>query len=829
MEITVALDGEKKRDLRFFAGDDMSLTIVVYEHDGDVSPIVVSNVRFAAADGSLPMDSEFVVPSNFFGRVPYRIVGEVEDITTTLAYGVMQTEGGWPSLFCWCSGSPWPYGIVGKADNITVLDAHANFDGTVSVEGALQELGDFKKSVGDIGAAVETATEAAESASEDAAYVAAQLPNLLTKSEAAAVNGAALLAFTAAEAQSIFDNALPMASYTPLRAYTGRALGVRITAVGLAGVFWRDASDTTSADNGGTIIVDASGRRWKRVFTGAAAAAWFGVSAAASAAMNTPLIQAALDAVDHVTVDGGVIPAETLTMNRLGGVLEVQAGATLQFGTPTVSSVIVAADVCTIMGAGTIKNTPTFNGTQGEMLYGVIYATGNGLTMRDVRLDGVPKCGINLKGSTRHKIIGVTIDGEILKASYNEADPNTLNHHGIAYDPPSDATTDDVGVQIIGCEISGVIQGVSSGNYGAAARQGGVVIEGNVFRHCWDHGNYLNATASNYSVINGNSYYECRRPIVSGGVGASVIGNTAIGSTMDATMEQVFSIRDAIDCNVSGNTILGFGAAIDVRPLLGTVTTGNRIDNNVVKAAGVSSPGCTIRVGGTTCESNTVTNNTAEGYPTANFAVLYMDSGKFNVMDNNNATSLNTNYAIRFSDQESGSCSGNRLLMSADAASSTTVSMHYLSNTTNCDISRNSYLYKTGGANVTARGQNFQNTQTGNNVTDNVFELTATFGGGATAQFSLSYTANNCARNWLTRSAAMCGTFGWSSGTTSVTVNNANVVAGSTIFIVPSTAAAGTVQKTNGVHVTVAAGSFTLTTSDGATTAATSNWRYEIR
>jgi hypothetical protein len=195
MEITVALDGEKKRDLRFFAGDDMSLTIVVYDHDGDVSPIVVSNVRFAAADGSLPMDSEFVVPSNFFGRVPYRIVGEVEDITTTLAYGVMQTEGGWPSLFCWCSGSPWPYGIVGKADNITVLDAHANFDGTVSVEGALEELGDFKKSVGDIGAAVETATEAAESASEDAAYVAAQLPNLLTKPEAAATDGTTLFGF----------------------------------------------------------------------------------------------------------------------------------------------------------------------------------------------------------------------------------------------------------------------------------------------------------------------------------------------------------------------------------------------------------------------------------------------------------------------------------------------------------------------------------------------------------------------------------------------------------------------------------------------------------
>lgn len=203
MQITVALDGEKKRDLRFFAGDDMSLTIVVYEHDGDTTPITVTNVRFAAADGELPMDSEFVVPSNFFGRVNYRIVGEVEDITTTLAYGVMQTEGGWPSLFCWCSG-PGPYGIVGKADNITVLDANQNFDSPTSVEGALRELGDFKKSAGDISAAVAdaeaAATEATAKAGEAAASAADAAAAAQTKVDEFAVDlaasgGAALVGF----------------------------------------------------------------------------------------------------------------------------------------------------------------------------------------------------------------------------------------------------------------------------------------------------------------------------------------------------------------------------------------------------------------------------------------------------------------------------------------------------------------------------------------------------------------------------------------------------------------------------------------------------------
>lgn len=172
MQITVALDGEKKRDLRFFAGDDMSLTIVVYEHDGDTTPIAVTNVRFAAADGELPMDSEFVVPSNFFGRVNYRVVGEVEDITTTLAYGVMQTEGGWPSLFCWCSG-PWPYGVVGKAENITVLDAGNYFAHPLNVEMAIQQLagtfgGDAAQSAAASALAAEGAREGAEEARDGA-------------------------------------------------------------------------------------------------------------------------------------------------------------------------------------------------------------------------------------------------------------------------------------------------------------------------------------------------------------------------------------------------------------------------------------------------------------------------------------------------------------------------------------------------------------------------------------------------------------------------------------------------------------------------------------
>lgn len=42
------------------------------------------------------------------------------------------------------------------------------------------------------------------------------------------------------------------------------------------GIFRYDSTDTTTADNGGTVIVDAAGRRWKRQYDGMISVFWFG-------------------------------------------------------------------------------------------------------------------------------------------------------------------------------------------------------------------------------------------------------------------------------------------------------------------------------------------------------------------------------------------------------------------------------------------------------------------------------------------------------------------------------------------------------------------------
>ena len=72
-------------------------------------------------------------------------------------------------------------------------------------------------------------------------------------------------------------------SYAQLRAYSGPNTTVNVWGIssafdGAAGTFKVKSTDTTSTDNGGTILVDALGRRWYRVFSGEVYVNWFGAN-----------------------------------------------------------------------------------------------------------------------------------------------------------------------------------------------------------------------------------------------------------------------------------------------------------------------------------------------------------------------------------------------------------------------------------------------------------------------------------------------------------------------------------------------------------------------
>lgn len=64
--------------------------------------------------------------------------------------------------------------------------------------------------------------------------------------------------------------------YAALRAYAGNATILQVMKDGIAGWFSYDQTDTTSVDNGGTIIVDSNNKRWKRQYSGNPDIRWFG-------------------------------------------------------------------------------------------------------------------------------------------------------------------------------------------------------------------------------------------------------------------------------------------------------------------------------------------------------------------------------------------------------------------------------------------------------------------------------------------------------------------------------------------------------------------------
>lgn len=110
-----------------------------------------------------------------------------------------------------------------------------------------------------------------------------------------------------------------LADYTALRAYSGSADVIYVDDNKMSGAFRRDAADTTSTDNSGTIIVSGS-VRWKRVYDGPMSAYWFGVVGDGS----TP---------DHVALQAAVNAATNAHLHIPAG-CKIVIGATIELFNP---------------------------------------------------------------------------------------------------------------------------------------------------------------------------------------------------------------------------------------------------------------------------------------------------------------------------------------------------------------------------------------------------------------------------------------------------------------------------------------------------------------
>lgn len=145
------------------------------------------------------------------------------------------------------------------------------------------------------------------------AIVAAAVAELAVEDDPS--KGAAVVAWDGEKVSRQLDLSKKLHDYTDLRAYQGTATRVEITKAGIAGAFELDLADQVNPDNGGTVIVGAGGRRWKRQFTGLSDVAWFNelADANASAAVQKSISEAQARGATTIEVNSELDCPDALT------------------------------------------------------------------------------------------------------------------------------------------------------------------------------------------------------------------------------------------------------------------------------------------------------------------------------------------------------------------------------------------------------------------------------------------------------------------------------------------------------------------------------------
>lgn len=548
---------------------------------------------------------------------------------------------------------------------------------------------------------------------------------------------------------------------------------------------------------------------------------------------DTAAIQAALDIGGVIVIPAGTYLFSQVTMSVSGTELVVQAGATAKPSIALQKAIIVTANNCGIVGNGTIESPAIFNGSAAVQTYATVWVEDTlGFYSTGIVFENVPKAAFYFKNSTQWKIESVTIKGNYPYSSYNEN--TTTGHWGVAYDPPATALGWQPSAILANNNISGCIQGFGYGNQGAAGRTSGIAVTGNTFFECWDHAVY--GQLSEGTAISGNNMLNCRRPIVVDGLSCSVVGNTLYAdATSQLNHEQMISVRDPMYATITGNTLYGVGAGIDVGNLTMTDTIGNVVANNtligVLESAYLKA---SIRLGvnSTVCYDNIVEGNRIFSALTSStdaaIQLLCPNGTAFNNTIRNNIVSLSDVAPAMLIQKQNGSIiEGNICTFSGASSGAITTAGIAIDACTTLIVRGNTIRYNVGGANVTFRGIEIQPTVSNTLVQENLFYVDAVGLAGYTPYVDLS-ASTQYSNNQLTTTTALQGSFTWGAGSNAFVVNNGNVNANSNIVVTPANAAAGTLLASVGIYITKTTGSFTIWTADGSLTVASTIWDVQI-
>lgn len=496
--------------------------------------------------------------------------------------------------------------------------------------------------------------------------------NLTLRSEISDIDGAGLIGSM---------------SYAQLRAYSGPQTTVNVWGIsnvfdGAAGTFKINTSDTTSADNGGTILVDASGRRWYRQYYEDISTRWFG-SQGNDSADDTAAISAALSASDGVVrlPEGTHKITATLMLNkRLIG-----AGVGL--------SILKNYSSSNIIDIGNGTDNPSYVEVSGisfdysaqQTLATQAVRVRNGRRIKINNNSYSSRCGVALDlngGANQYEynvtdqeingsVIGVRYgaDGTILQGvwadkieaygctqagqlingisgSFLSNIDNVMCHEGVVLAPL-------VGKRIIATWFNNVLAD-SSDNAGwrLTAAPSSAILEC-TFNSCWASSNGRITTSDGFHVdnsggsidglqFNGGQFYENKGAglVFHSGNNYSLTGVSATGNSQAASNVS----HGAYFSNVSGLTITGgkYGVGGD---FVASQNTGIFIDTTVSNYA-VNFPDCTGNVTLSVKDASRKGVVKAIGYTNAN------DRGTGAVAIGTNVTTITPGFTGGFSGAE---------------------------------------------------------------------------------------------------------------------------------------------------------------------------------